>query len=222
MCAPVALGVASFASGALGAVGQYQSGQAQAAAANANAMSSYRHQLAMHYRQNAGLQSRYKLAKSQYKEQTYENTRAAQTAYTNEQRRVNEAFKQAAYANEGMFIDLMRKQGVVDAAGRSGKSASRIETDVMSQFGRNQALLSENLINAQQSQTIRNRAIRDQLRSQNNQAFSNVAIGPQLGIAPPKPVMQSGPSGLSLLAGLGSAAVGGFGTYKDLKAPGVF
>ena len=89
----------------------------------------------------------------------------------------------------------------------------------MSQFGRNQAVMAANLLNVQESQGLRNSAIRDQLRSQNNRAFKSVAVPPTMGIAPPAPVMQQGPSGLSLLAGLGSAAVSGYGAYNELKAP---
>lgn len=225
MCAPLtvpmALGVAQAGVGALGAVGQYQSGQAQAAAANANAMSSYRHQLSMFHRKNAGLNNIYKQKVSQYREQVNENNLAAQRAYTNEQRRVNEAMRSAAFTNQDMLIDLMQRQGAYASTGRSGRSIDRLEGDLLSQFGRNQSVMAANLLNVQQSQGIRNEAIRNQLRTQNNKAFNAVAVPPQMGIAPPKPVMQQGPSGLSLLAGLGSAAVSGYGTYNDLKAPNV-
>ena len=45
MCAPAALGVASFASGALGAVGQHQSASAAAAAQNEASIRNYKYQL---------------------------------------------------------------------------------------------------------------------------------------------------------------------------------
>lgn len=222
MCAPAALGVASFATGALGAVGQYQSGQAQAAAANANAQNTYRHQLVMYHGKNAALRNQYKQRQVEFQEQVRENNLAAQKAYANEQRRVNEAMRSAAFSKQSMMVDLLQKQGAYAASGMSGRSVDRLEGDIMSQFGRNQAVMSANLLNAQQAQTLRNESIRDQLRSQNNQAFRKVAVPPTMGIAPPAPVMQQGPSGLSLLAGLGSAAVSGYNTYNELKAPPVY
>ena len=62
--------------GALGAVGQYQSGQAQAAAANANAENTYRHQLVMYHGKNAALRNQYKQRQVQYQEQVRENNLA--------------------------------------------------------------------------------------------------------------------------------------------------
>ena len=217
--APIALGVAQAGVGVMGAVGQHQSQQAQVNASNANAKATYRQQLANTNYRNAGLKANYSLQQSQAREQYNENNLSAQRAYTNEQRRVNESMKSAAFSKQDMLIDLMRKQGTYATTGQTGKSFDRMEGDVLGQFGRNQSVLAANLMNVQQSQSINNRSIRSQLLSDNNKVFSKVAVAPQLGIAPPKPVMQQGPSGLSLLAGIGGAAVNGFGTYNELKAP---
>ena len=85
MCAPAALGVASFASGALGAVGQYQSGQAQASAANAGAMRQYKYQLKM--RENNWLRERerYQVGVANYQQAVADNQDAAQRAYVSQQ-----------------------------------------------------------------------------------------------------------------------------------------
>ena len=45
-----------------------------------------------------------------------------------------------------------------------------------------------------------------------------VALRPVEGVAPPRPVMQAGPSGLSLAAGIGSAVVGGFASANAANA----
>ena len=52
--------------------------------------------------------------------------------------------------------------------------------------------------------------------SDNNRAYQNVAVAPMPDIAPPAPVMTPGPSPLGLIAGIGSAAIGGLNTYNEL------
>jgi hypothetical protein len=105
------------------------------------------------------------------------------------------------------------------ASGATGKSAQRMDNQIVSQFGRNQAIAAESLFGAHMAYKDRTASINRSLQSDNNKAYENVAIQPQVGIAPPPPVMAPGPSGLGLIAGLGSAAVGGFQTYNSLKPP---
>lgn len=219
MCAPIALGVASFATGALGAVGQHQSASAQASAANAAATSNYKYQLKMRERSWDRERYRYGQQLHQYNMQTQENYSAAQKAYSSEQRRLNEIFRKAAFDQQGMLTQVAGSQGKMTAAGRSGRSADRINNSLLSAYGRNQAIQAESLLSAQNAYTAATGTIRDQLRNSNRDAFNAVAINPQPGIAPPPPVMQQGPSGIGLMSGLLSAGVSGFQTYNNLKAP---
>ena len=91
------------------------------------------------------------------------------------------------------------------AAGRLGKSAERLDLDVVRQFGRNQAIQAESLLSAQYGLQNANRGIRRELLSANNEAFEKVAVQPKPGVAPPPPTMAQGPSPLSLVGGLLSA-----------------
>ena len=219
MCAPAALGVASFASGALGAVGQYQSGQAQASAANAGAMRQYKYQLKM--RENNWLRERerYQVGVANYQQAVADNQDAATRAYVSEQARLNNIFKTAAFQQQGQLVELMKGSGKMAATGMRGRSVNRLDNDIVSQFGRNQAIMAESLLTAQSGFDRRVSGIRREQLSANNRAYSPIAIAPKPDVAPPAPVMQQGPSALSLLAGIGSAAVDGYGTYEKLQPP---
>lgn len=219
MCAPVALGVASFATGALGAVSQHQSATAQANAANAASRSNYKYQLKMRERNWDRERFRYSTQVQQYKNQVGENNSAAAKAYASEQRKLNEIFRSAAFSNQGRLSQLLGAQGKMAAAGRTGRSADRVSNSLMANFGRNQAIQAESLVSAKQAYTSRTESVRDQLRNANNNAFQQVAIAPQAGVAPPQPVMQQGPSGLGLMTGLLGAGVSGYGAYQQYKAP---
>lgn len=216
MCAPVALGVASFATGALGAYGQYQSGQAQAAAANAATRSNYKYQLKMRERNWDRERAVYGQKVHQFDRQVTENSMAANRAYAAEQRRLNEVYKQAAFSQQGQLQKLLNQQGQMAARGdTTGKSASRVDNSGLAQYGRNLAIRSESLQSARQRMLSVNEETRRSLISENNRLYGNVAIAPQLGVAPPTPTMQQGPSKFSLLTGLGSSALSGYQSYND-------
>ena len=219
MCAPVALGVASFATGALGAVSQHQSATAQANAANAATSSNYKYQLKMRERNWDRERYRYNDQKLNTENQLYENNLSASKAYASEQVRVNEIFKQAALSNQNQLIQLLGSQGKMSAAGRTGKSAQRVEGSMMSAFGRNQSIQAESLMSATQSYKDRTDRIRRTLRRDNRDAYQQISIAPQPGMSPIRPTMQNGPSPFSLFTGLAGAGLSGFGAYQQYKAP---
>jgi len=217
MCEPVT--ALTVASGALSAVGQHQSASAAARAQNEASMGNYKYQLKVRENKWRRERERYAIQKTQYRQQLSENQLAASRAVTAEQTRLNNAFKSAAFQNQSQLVQLMKLQGKSAARGVRGKSTERLDNDVLSAFGRNQSIMAENLMSAQARYRTMGQSLQRELISSNNRAFSNVAVAPEVGIAPPKPVMQSGPSSLSLIAGLGQAAVQGYGAYKEFKAP---
>jgi len=214
MCAPV-VGALSLASGVMGAVGQHQSASAAAAAQNSAAISNYRYQLKVRQKNWERERERYKNQVAQYQTSVAENREAAQRAYVSEQQRLNNIYKKASFSKQAQLVQLAQSSGQMAAKGRRGRSINRLDTSVVSQFGRNQAIMAESLLGAQQAFTTRTDAIRREQISANNQAFSQAAVAPEVGVAPPAPVMRQGPSGLSLLAGIAGAGVNAVGAYQD-------
>lgn len=222
MCAPAAVGALSFGSSALGAVGQHQSASAAAAAQNEGAIRQYKYQLKVRRRNWDRERERYAHQVTQYKTKTLENEAAAQRAYVSEQTRLNNIYKKASFAQQDQLVKLAQGSGQMAASGRTGRSAQRLDTNVVSQFGRNQAIMAESLLGAQAAYDTRTGGIRRQQISQQNQDFSDVAYAPEPGVAPPQPVMRQGPSGLSLMSGLLGAGVSGVSGFMDAggKLPG--
>ena len=220
MCAPV-VGALSLASGVMGAVGQHQSASAQAAAQNQAAISNYKYQLKVRRKNWDRERERYAHQVTQYKTQSMENEAAANRAYVSEQQRLNNIYKKASFAKQDQLVKLAQSTGQMASRGATGKSAQRLDTSVASQFGRNQAIMAESLLGAQQSYDTRTEAIRRQQISSNNEAFNDVAYAPEPGVAPPQPVMRQGPSGLGLMAGLLGAGVDGYSTFNKYQTPEV-
>ena len=219
MCAPLALGAATLATGAASSISKYQSAQAQTAAANRGAVNNYKYQLKMRSRNWDATRYRYGQQIADYKQALSDNSDAANRAYAAEQERLNNVFRSAKFNQQAKLIELVRNQGKTAAANRSGRSALRIEQDMAGIYGRGQATVGESLFSAQKAFASRGEGIRRQLLSANNKAYSNVAVAPQPGIAPPAPIMQTGPSGLDLALGIVEAGVAGYSTYDKYKNP---
>ena len=221
MCAPAAaLGVASFGVSALGAVGQYQSARAQANAQNAAATSNYEHQLKIRKFNWDRERFRYNRQLLQYENILDENAFAANRAYVGEQEKLNNIYRQAAFKQQANLVNLVKGSDQMAAAGRTGRSAQRLDNQIVSQFGRNQAIAAESLTGAGNAFRDRVDSIRRAQISDNNRAYQNVAVAPMPDVAPPAPVMTPGPSPLGLIAGLGSSAIGGLTTYNELAPSG--
>ena len=222
MCAPIALGVASAAAGGLGAIGQHQSASAQAAAQNKAAVGNYKYQLKVRERNWDRERFRYNRQLVQYDTQVRENSLAAQRAYAGEQNKLNNIYKTAAVKQQGNLVALLQNTGKGAAAGRVGKNAQRLDSALVGQFGRNQAIQAESLMGAQMAYDDRTGAFRREQIGANNKAYEEVAVNPQAGVAPPPPVMTPGPSGLGLASGLLSAGIGGVQVADSLEPGGIF
>lgn len=213
------MGIATAAASGLGAVSSYQSQQQQAAAANAGAIRNYKYQLKVRESNWMRQKSQWENDKINYEETVADNSFAAQEGYARAQRKLNEQFKAAAFSEESDLIGLMESMGEMRASGRTGQSAQRIDNAMLAAFGRNNARKAASLTSAKQGYQQQTEDIRRQQIDANEVAFDDVTFAPQADITPPAPTMQKGPSSLSLISGLASAGVSGFGTYQQLKAP---
>ena len=223
MCNPVALGVASFGSSALGAIGAHQSAQAQADAANEAAINNYKYQIAVRenkWRQTLTIWNQKRI---QYKKGLAENALALNRGDVQIQDSLNRAYQQAKLQGSADTIDLLRKQGVFQARGTSqGQSADKIERSILAEYGLKNAMRANSLAMSRMQAYEAGNELRRKAESDLNNMYSRVALQPVQGIAPVVPTMQAGPSPLSLIGALGSAAVSGVSTYSSLKADNPF
>ena len=213
------MGIASAAVSGLGAISGYQSAQQQAAAQNRASIRNYKYQLKVRKNNWMRTTSDWENDKISYGETVAENSFAAQEGYARAQRQLNELFKSAAFEEQGDMVKLLQSTGQMAASGRTGKTAQRIDDSIIAAFGRNNATRAATLASGKERYQQNVEDIRREMISANEQAFAQVAFAPIPDVAPPKPVMQQGPSALSLAAGLGGAALSGYQTYNELKAP---
>lgn len=223
MCEPTALGVASFVSSAAGAVGGYQSAQAQANAANEAAINNYNYQVAVRenkWRQTLTIWNQKRI---QYKKGLAENALALNRGDVQIQDSLNRAYQQAKLQGSADTINLLRKQGAFQARGTNqGRSADKVERSILAEFGLKNAMRANSLAMSRMQAFEASNALRRKAESDLNQMYSRVALQPVQGVAPVIPTMQAGPNALSLIAGLGQAAISGASTYSELKAQNIY
>ena len=213
----LALGALSFGTQAFGAIAGHNDAAAAARRQNNQALKIYKYQIKQHRIQYAQRVADFGNRKIQYQEQMGYNFTAAQRAYTAQQDRLNELYKQLQFAEQGSQAQLQNALGKSQAREVSGKSAQRMQTMMQGDFGRNQAIRQEQFSTAIQNAELRNKRTTEQLKIANRKAFWQVGQPPAQTELPPPPLMQQGPSSAGLIAGLGQAALGAFNTFRSYQ-----
>jgi hypothetical protein len=238
MCSPTAaisggLGVAQAYAGYQGQQAQYQAQRGATKARNRAALNQYNYSIQRQNQEwNQTLQV-WNQRIEQYHAQVKRNYEAAYGmggAYMGTQRKVNEAFEQAAFQQQDSLVKLQQTMGQAAAAGRSGVTADRFDTASLAAFGREQALRTSNLVRAREGKILDDLNYRRQLESANNQAWQSVSVAPQPGMRPMAPTMLAGPAAPSSLGAIvqggqavfGAAQMGGiFGPQAQARAYGI-
>jgi len=167
---------------------------AQARAQNQAMMDQYKYQLQIRDKKYKDVQQIYATKLGQYDREMTAADRAASRAYGIEQYNQSQRLKQAAFQGLRLDLALAKAGGAAAASGKSGRSAQRLDTDVENAFVRNQNMIAQNLLTAEETRSFRELGIQDRLQSQRNRAYSNVAIAPTKPLPLLEPTQLSGPS----------------------------
>jgi Skp family chaperone for outer membrane proteins len=206
--APIALGVASFATQAVGSIANYSQASNQARN-EAKAQNDYQ-------------QKQYELQTQAYiqqqdaaKRQELLNQEAASKAYVAAQIKVQNEYKQAALEADNLRLKSMQDAADIQASGKSGRSIGILAMDPDRAYGRDLATLGLNLGYAKDDYYQSIESIFDQATS------ANAEVASSRGPAPSKPtkVKSRTPGKLGLIADIAGATFSGFNTYSSLKAP---
>jgi hypothetical protein len=171
-------------------------------------MDQYKYRLQIRDKQYKDTQQIYATKVGQYQRELSAADRAASRAYGIEQYNQSQRLKQAAF--QGMRLDLAMAKagGAAVAAGKSGRSAQRLDQNVESAFVRNQNMIAQNLLTAEETRDMRELGIADTLQSRRNRAYSQVAIAPTKPLPLLEPTQLAGPSTAGRNLGILNAGIG--------------
>ena len=211
MCGPsTAIGVATGVTQGMSALGSYQQGRAQTDATNQARQNQYRDQLAMQryaYNKELGV---YNQQVADYRADLKESEIAYEKSITQLGKRASERTGAAAFSEQDAIQKDIQTEGQILASLPAGGSRDRALALARGAAGMRKASVYDNLLRGRFADIDAARSLTDQANSYRRQLFSRVPLAPTMAPTPSAPVMQQGPSALSLVAGLGSAALGGF------------
>ena len=200
--------VAKGATDIMGAITGHNDAVEQARAQNKAMMAQYKHRLKIREKKYRDTQNLYAAKLGQFNQKMTAADRAASRAYGIEQYNRSQRLKQAAF--QGMRLDraLAKSGGRAAAAGKSGRSAQRLDQDIESTFVRNQNMIAQNLLTAEETRQYRELGIQDKFQGIRNRAYSQVAIAPTKPLPLLAPTQVSGPSTASRNLGILNAGIG--------------
>lgn len=143
-----------------------------------------------------------------YNKQLKLNRTAASRSYEAENRKMQEYLQGLSFQKQDAFIQMLQARGRADAGLTAGRSSKRVVGDVLSMYGRNNAVLAENLVSAWRQQQVDFQNIALQKEGADLAAYERLGLKPLKPPEPPKPLNKpvAGGSSNPLLA-IGSTIV---------------
>lgn len=219
MCDPVSLGVGTAVVGGAKAVSGFQAKRQQAKTANQAKASRYEAALNERYLDQTQRNNVYAQNIAQYKQSEGRARDALSRGFGQAQAQLNDVYSSAAFSTQNRLLESEKAIGRIQARGTSGQSAALAAQSQLAAYGRNQAILAENILGARNRYAYDVEGLRQRYNSNRATAYGRLGNAPVAGLKPPEPVYSKGPSTLGLVADLGGAALSGFSTYNSLKAP---
>ena len=218
MCEPISLGLMSAGTGVLGAVGANEAANAQVDAQNQQIATNYKQKQEQTRLANLQGLSNYNNEKATVSHQMDEAGLAATRALNAEELRMDDLIRETRLAQQENYI-----QTAEAAEANEGGRARGFDTNRLKKSGRAESLMLSNLRRQKIASSMRVKdAYRNAGQEQRN-LYAKVAapfIPTTLGL--PKPRFQAKPSATSMMGNIVQAGIGGYQTYKDLKAPNPF
>ena len=210
------VGLLQFGLGAAQSLFGYNQQKDQARRANKAAQQQadfeYAQRLMIRNQQWEDQKEAYRLSVEAYQQGIKSREEMTAMALTQDQLRMNQLMKGMKFADQDASIALAQSQGRIQAGMQQGRTAGRRMALDAAAVLRNQAKREERMFGEGVASKMRSRARIMEVNAQNQAAWQQVRFAPKYG--PPvmrQPVAQvAGPSSLSLLSGIGGAALSGF------------
>jgi hypothetical protein len=217
MCGPAtALAVGTGVSQGMTAVGGYLEGQSRTTETNRARLNQYRDAAMMSEFKFQGDEAIRRAAINDFQSGVREGDIALGAVRTGLDKQIAEREGKARVASLAREQKLLQTQGRIAASMPAGRGRERAMTIAAGTAGADESLDLGNLLRARFGAADVYRGRADEAISYRRQLRSKIPLPTRRAPMPSAPVMQSGPSALSLIGGLGQAGFAGFGAGRSL------
>lgn len=214
------IGALSAVFGIASQIGGFAASSAQTAATNRDRLMQWEMQQTEYLSKGFDAYARYNMKKAQHQDQLTNNLEAYGNTVFAGGRKADQLTRAGLYAQQDRNLQKAQALGTVQAAGGQGVTAGRMRGAVLSEFGRQQQLARENILNQKEDILIHRDTAYRQMLQANQDSYADAYIPPQPGQPPVQPTMQPGPNPLTLIGGIGDTLLGAYQTHKSLQPPG--
>lgn len=219
------MGALSAATGIAGAIGQHQAQQAAVNRQNQIQQQEYQRQLAISERNDLIKKNKHAAdlkahaqAQNDVLRQQEANQLEANRAKQAVARQLKEKQTEVAFERQANLANKIQASGKILSTGRTGQSMLLETLATERELGLQSAMMEQSLFDA--NAAYGNEIFGVNMRhwgadNQANNALPPTPTAQGASFIPNKPIKAKGPSGLSLLAGIGGSIMGGVSTYKD-------
>ena len=184
-------------------------GQSQAAQANKARIEQYKQQMLIRDVRDQQRFGVYRTKKVAYGQNLRALDRRFGIEKMQDDLRMNELLKGSKLASQNRLVNEVRGVGKIAAGTASGTSQAKLNQSALAALGRQAQVREDQLTSSIYAKQLREEARIQSLDAARMKEFNKIRFAPQQSPVQFAPTMESGPSPYSLIAGIGTAALGG-------------
>lgn len=194
---------------ALGAIGNFFGGRSKARAQNKAIIAQYKQRMKIQQAQDLARFNKYNAKVLGFQQGVANQTEMARLESQQDMLKMDQLLKGMKFQDQNDLVNEARARGKIAARGVSGQSAMLAQQSVSAAIGRQAAARDEQMVGAALANRLREDARTRSLNARIEKDYNQVRYAPEKSRKMDKPQLASGPSALSLVTGLGQAALSG-------------
>ncbi len=207
---------ATFALGALSAIGSHSAKKKAAKARNRERIMAYKEAQRQYTREVKFKNANWKNSVQDYKIQSQQNWQAMVSEWTELDLQLDEIYETYGFDLQKNLIESYKNQY---AGEQTGVTASRLKGDALRQLGQQNSEALSKLMLAEKATKIGKEAVTTRRNAAQQNLWSQIYQAPVHGPTPTQPALEKGPSNFSLMLGLAQAGLSAYNQFQAGQAP---
>lgn len=194
---------------ALGAIGNFFGGRSKARAQNKAIIAQYKQRMKIQQAQDLARFNKYNAKVLGYEQGIANLTQQTRLESQQDMLKMDQLLKGLAFQGQNDLVNEVQARGKIAARGVAGQSSMLAQQSVSAAINRQATARDEQMVGAALANQLREDARIQSLNAGIEKRYNEVRYAPEKSRKMDKPQLANGPSALSLVTGLGQAALSG-------------